>query len=178
MSPKSKASTITRRDITSLSVPETGCKKLVVVLATSTLVTKARKKAAVSVKTARAGKDGNESKGRNLVRVPYIRYPIIFWKKSVSVSALFDSGSEINAIYLIFAKKLGFFIRRINIGVQKIDGTMLDTYKIVVAALLVTNKANEIRFFKETFLVANVSLEVVFGMPFLILNSANVNFLD
>ena len=55
---------------------------------------------------------------------------------------------------------------------------MLDTYGMVVAAFLVTDKANQIRFFEKTFLVANISPEVVFGMFFLILSSANVDFLD
>ena len=34
-----------------------------------------------------------------------------------------------------------------------------------------------VRFFEETFLVANVSPEVVFGMPFLTLTGADVDFL-
>ena len=61
---------------------------------------------------------------------------------------------------------------------QKIDGTMLDTYKIVVAAFLVTDKANQVKFFEETFLVANVSLKVVFRMLFFVFSSANIDFLD
>ena len=54
---------------------------------------------------------------------------------------------------------------------------MLDTYEIVIAAFSVVDKANRIRFFEETFLVANVSSEVVFGIPFLIWSSADVDFL-
>ena len=41
-----------------------------------------------------------------------------------------------------------------------------------------TDKANQIRFFEETFLVANVSPEVVFGMLFLTLSNANVDILS
>ena len=48
---------------------------------------------------------------------------------------------------------------------------------MVVAAFLVLDKANRVRFFEETFLVANVSPEVVFGMPFLTLSGADVDFL-
>ena len=51
---------------------------------------------------------------------------------------------------------------------------MLNTY--VVAAFSVEDKANRVRFFEETFLVANVSLEVVLGMPFLFLSGADVDF--
>ena len=55
---------------------------------------------------------------------------------------------------------------------------MLDIYKIVVAAFLVTNKANRVRFFEETFLMANVSLEVVFRILFFTLSGADIDFLD
>ena len=63
-----------------------------------------------------------------------------------------------------------------DVGAQKIDGTTLDTYEIVVAAFSVTDKANRVRFFEETFLVANVSPEVVLGMLFLTLSGADVDF--
>ena len=53
---------------------------------------------------------------------------------------------------------------------------MLDTHGIVVAAFSVVDKANRVRFFEETFLVANVSPKVVFGMPFLTLSNADVDF--
>ena len=91
---------------------------------------------------------------------------------------MIDSGSEVNAIHLTFIKELGLPIRPTYVGAQKIDGSMLDTYGMVVAAFSVTDKANQVRFFEKTFLVANVSPEVVFGMLFLNLSSADVDFLD
>ena len=48
---------------------------------------------------------------------------------------------------------------------------------MVVAAFSVEDKANQLRFFEETFLVANVSPEVVLGMLFLTLSGADVDFL-
>ena len=48
---------------------------------------------------------------------------------------------------------------------------------MVVAAFSVVDKANQVRYFEETFLVANVSLEVVLGMSFLTLSDADVDFL-
>ena len=48
---------------------------------------------------------------------------------------------------------------------------------MVVVAFSVIDKANQVRFFEEIFLVANVSLEVVFRMSFLTLSSADVDFL-
>lgn len=70
---------------------------------------------------------------------------------------LFNSSSEINAIHLIFTKELELLIKPAEIGDKKIDGIILDIYEMVVAAFFVTNKANQIRFFEKTFLVANVS---------------------
>ena len=107
---------------------ERGVKKLVTVSATSTPVTLARKKGV------------GENLGANLARFPCIRYPINFGKKSVLV--LLDSGSELNAVHPAFAKELGLPIRPTDVGVQKIDGTTLETYGMVVAAFSVENKAN------------------------------------
>ena len=75
-----------------------------------------------------------------------------------------------------FAKQLGLLIQPTYVGAQKIDGTALDTYGIVVTAFTVVDKANRVRFFEKTFLVANISPDVVLRMPFLTLNSANVDF--
>ena len=92
------------------------------------------------------------------------------------MSALLDSGSEVNAIHPTFAEKLGLVVQTTNIGAQKIDGTTLETYGMVVAAFSVTDQADRVRFFEETFLVANVSPDVVLGMPFLTLSGADVDF--
>lgn len=109
---------------------EIGVIKLVTVLAISTLVIVARKKAV---------EDG-ENLRSNLAQVLCIRYLINFKKKSVA--AFFDSSNKVNAVYPIFAKELDFSIRPTNVKVQKIDGITLDTYGMVVAAFLITDKAN------------------------------------
>ena len=93
------------------------------------------------------------------------------------MSALLNSGSEVNVIYLSFAEKLGFVMQPTNVGAQKINGTTFETYKMMVTAFSVTDHADKIRFFEKTFLVANVSQSVVFEIFFLILSDANVNFL-
>ena len=93
------------------------------------------------------------------------------------VSALFDLGSEVNAIHPTFTWELGFSIRTTDIGAQKIDGTILETFGMMVVAFSVTDKVNQVRFFEETFLVANVSPKVVFKMPFLTLSGTDVDFL-
>ena len=92
------------------------------------------------------------------------------------VSALLDSGSEVNAMYPAFAKRLGLVVRATNVGAQKIDSTTFEIYGMVVATFSVIDQADRVRFFEKTFLVANVSPHVVLGMPFLTLSGADVDY--
>ena len=46
-----------------------------------------------------------------------------------------------------FARKLGFFIRKINIGAQKIDGFTLEILGMVIADFQVEDKGAKPRFF-------------------------------
>ena len=48
---------------------------------------------------------------------------------------------------------------------------------MIVAAFLVVDKANRVNFFEKTFLVANISPEVIFEVFFLTLSDADVDFL-
>ena len=121
---------------------------------------------------------------KELEQVTCIQYPITFLGGITQdgstldhVSALLDLGSEINVMHPTFAERLGLVVRTTNVGVQKIDGTTLETYGMVVAAFSVNDQADRVRFFEETFLVANVSPDVVLGMPFLTLSGANIDFL-
>ena len=75
-----------------------------------------------------------------------------------------------------YARKLGLKIRRTNIGVQKIDGSALETFGMVIADFQVEDKANRPRFFQETFLVADTKFEVILRMPFLKISNADVSF--
>ena len=67
-------------------------------------------------------------------------------------------------------------MRTTNICTQKIDGTILETFGMVIAAFSVTDQANRLMFFEKIFLVINVSPDVVFGMPYLILNNEDIDF--
>ena len=141
-------------------------KKLVAVLATSTPVTITKVKVIEDDLNTRS----------ILAQLLCICYLINFREKSVLL--FFDSNSKLNAIYLIFAKELNLPIRSSDFGTQNIDGTMLDIYGMVVAAFSVTDKANRVRFFEKTFLVANIRPEVVFGMLSLTLSGTDIDFLD
>ena len=130
-------------------------KKLVLVLATSLSVTETNKEVTVE-------------------RVPCIHYPLYFQKGTTGVRALVDSGSEVNAMTPAYAAKLGLKVRKTDIGAQKIDGSILETFGMVLADFQVENKLERARFFQETFLLANISTEVILGMPFLTLSNADI----
>ena len=49
---------------------------------------------------------------------------------------------------------------------------------MVIASFQVVDKLGRSRFFQETFLLANISMEVVLGMPFLTLSNADVEFAE
>ena len=61
--------------------------------------------------------EDGENLRSNLAQVLCIWYPINFQKKFVIMSALFDLGNKINAIYPIFAKELELPIRPMDVGI-------------------------------------------------------------
>ena len=53
---------------------------------------------------------------------------------------------------------------------------MLDTYGMVIIAFSIVDKANQVRFFEEIFLMTNVCPKVIFGIFFLTLSGRNIDF--
>ncbi len=128
-------------------------KKLVAVLATSTSMT--------------------EKTQEELEWISYICYPFFFKDQT---KALLDSGSKVTAMSQAFAQQLGLKICMTNIKAQKIDGTTLETYGIVVSTFSVLDKDGRERFFERSFLLANVKLDIMLGIPFLTMSNTNVDF--
>ena len=129
-------------------------KKLVSVLATSVPVT---------------GSDEEVN-----VRVLCIHYPVQFQEEQIK--ALFDSGSKVNAINPDYAQRLRLKIQKTNIRAQKIDGSTLKTFAMIIADFQVENKANRPRFFQEIFLMADTIFEVILGMLFLKISNMDISF--
>ena len=65
-------------------------------------------------------------------------------------------------------------MRKTNIDTQRIDGFLLETYGIVIAAYYILNKLSYFQFFQETFLLANIGIKIVLGMLFPTLNNTDV----
>ena len=75
-----------------------------------------------------------------------------------------------------YVKKLGLKTRKTNVGVQKIDGSALETFGMVIADFQVEDKGGKTGFFQETFLVADTKFEVILGMLFLKISNADMSF--
>ena len=85
---------------------------------------------------------------RVLDRVPCICYPVQFRKdKGKDILALLDSGSEVNVMTPAYTSHLGLKMRITDVGTQKIDGSSLATYGIVIAAFQVVDKLGRSWFF-------------------------------
>ena len=67
---------------------------------------------------------------KEVIRVPCINYPVQFQEEQVR--ALLNSGSEINAINPAYAERLNLKTWKINVGVQKIDGSALEMFGMVI----------------------------------------------
>ena len=76
----------------------------------------------------------------------------------------------------VFAAKLGLSTWPTSIGTQKIDDSALKTYGMVIARFSIQDKTGKIRFFDESFLLADTSIELVLRMPFLTLSNTNIQF--
>ena len=89
---------------------------------------------------------------------------------------MFDTRSEVNAISQVFAHQLDLTIQKTNVGAQKIDGTTLKTYEMVVSTFSVLDKDGRERFFEESFLLADIKSEIVLEMPFLTMSNTDLDF--
>ena len=106
--------------------------------------------------------------------VPCVYYLVQFRKDKEIIQALIDSSSNINTITPAYIKKLGLRTRKIDAGAQKIDGSNLDMFEMVITGFQIVNKQGRAWFFQETFLLVNITMEVVLRMPFLIFNNADI----
>ena len=113
-----------------------------------------------------------------LARVPCIHYPVQFRKGGSQIQALLNIKSEVNAMNSAYAEKLDLRMRKINVGAQKIDGSSLNTFGMVITSFQVQDKLGRARLFQETFLVADTRMDVVLGIPFLTLSNADIQFAE
>ena len=112
-------------------------------------------------------------------RVPCIHYPVQLQKnKKATIWALIDLNSKVNTMTLIYAKQLCLQVQKTDVGDQKIDGSLLRTFKMVIAGFQVEDKLGRAQLFQKSFLLAETSMEVVLGMIFLTFSSIDIQFAE
>ena len=109
----------------------------------------------------------------DLKQIPCIWYPVIFKNQT---EALLDSTTKVNAMSQAFIQQLSLKICKTNVRAQKINGTILETYEMVVSTFYVLDKDGRRRFFEENFLLADVKPDLVLKILFLTMNNTNVDF--
>ena len=60
---------------------------------------------------------------------------------------LFDNGSKSYIMSFNFVQKLSFNIQNTSVGVQKIGGSAIERFRIIIANFQVDNKTGQFRFF-------------------------------
>lgn len=76
----------------------------------------------------------------------------------------------------VYTVKLGINIEKTNVEAYKIDSLPLEIYGIVLAVFSPQDWLMRVRFLEKTFLLVNISLEMLLGMFFLSLGNTNVKF--
>ncbi len=109
-----------------------------------------------------------------LQRVLCIWYPVQF--QNNKIQALINSGSTVNAMVSAYTAKLDLITRKTSVGAQKIHASRLETHGMVLARFFFRDSLGKVWFFKETFLLADNSIEVVLGMFFLAFSNINFHF--
>lgn len=72
-------------------------------------------------------------------------------------------------------KKICTRIWNTIVGAQKIDGKKLKTYEMIIPLFQVDNKNGKSYFFKQAFLLVEISIDVAFRTFFFILSKVKVN---
>lgn len=89
---------------------------------------------------------------------------------------MLNNGSKVNVMSPAYAERLGFQTWKTNIRAQKIDGSILETFTIVIVDFQVEDEVGKSRFFQKTFLVANTKFKVVLEILFLKFSNADILF--
>ena len=77
-----------------------------------------------------------------------------------------------------YAKQLGLQVQKTYVRAQKIDGSLLQTFGMVIAGFQVEDKLSKAQFFQKSFLLAETNMEMVLGMSFIALSNANIQFTE
>lgn len=89
-----------------------------------------------------------------------------------------NSGSEVNLLQPNFARKLDLHVYKTDVGIQKINGSRLETFGMIIVFFLVENNNRRFCFFEENFMLVDISMDVAHRILFLTLSNVEINFTD
>lgn len=122
------------------------------------------------------------AKGKNVIvldRVLCIHYSVQFRKGDQKVTRpLIDFNSEINMMTLVYAKRLGLRTCQIKFEAQKMNNLSLEIFEIGIASFQIVDKFGRVQFFKETFLLVEISIKIVLKISFLTLSNMEIQFTE
>lgn len=147
----------------------------------ASILTKSRKQVlilvfSISITEASKEADRNIQEKSELQGILCIHSTIQFGEFPIKM--LTDLNSKVNAMQLSFARKQGLRICKIDINTQKISDSRLEAYEMVIALFQVNDINAKFRFFEKTFLLADININVTFGIFLLILNNVKINCND
>ena len=79
---------------------------------------------------------------------------------------------------LAYTAHLGLKVRVTDVNTEKINGSLLATYGMVITVFQVIDKLGCSWFFQETFLLTDTNIKVVLDMLFLTFSNVDVQFAE
>lgn len=113
---------------------------------------------------------------KDLETVKCITWNIKLNQGKEKVPAPLDSGSKANLISQAYATQFPLKIIDTSWGLATINKQQISTQDMVIAGFEITDSADHTRWFEETFLIADISQQVVLGTPFLKLGDPNMSW--
>ena len=77
---------------------------------------------------------------------------------------------------LDYALKLGLKVHFTNVGMEKIDNSILKMFGMVLANFQIKEKLEKPWFFQKTFLLTDLNIKIVLRIPFLTFSNVNIKF--
>lgn len=77
----------------------------------------------------------------------YIYYPLYFQENQSNIKASINSYSEVNAMAPSYTAKLGLKVWLIDVRAQKIDGSILKPFEMILTIFYVNNRCGKSWFF-------------------------------
>lgn len=93
--------------------------------------------------------------------------------RKIEIMVLINFKNKVNTRNSTNAAKLDLQIQKTYVNIQKIDSFFMETYGIFIASLKVFDSLVCLRFFKGTFLLAEIKMKVIFGILFLTYSNVN-----